>query len=210
MSWFHLCLHFVLFFFVCFVCFGFFYCFYRHFLSLPITFLIKFSRHNTTFTPPHQLLAQWILQLPQAEQGEQKTGGAASSQQFSDSGGRRRKRRRVKGYLFSLQCWKAPLRSQRSSPSCHRKRPLACILFGVFYQFELTVFVICDLRIQSKTGEVQNCHFIFTSSISLTECILWREGVFLSQISMDSFVGPSDAFAYTWKLPSGVSVCHNV
>lgn len=49
-----------------------------------------------------------------------------------------------------------------------------------FYQFELTVFVICELRIPSKTSEVQNCHFIFTSSVSLTEFILWREGAFLS------------------------------
>lgn len=54
--------------------------------------------------------------------------------------------RKEKGYLFSLQCCKALVRSQRNSPSCHRK-----YFLYIFYMFlfELTVHVCHRLSCES-------------------------------------------------------------
>lgn len=106
------------------------YCLCSQFLSLPITSLIKYSRHNTQLlthsptpspiTPTTTFCLRGFCSCHEPNEGSEKHAVQPALNSFQIAGGRRRKRRmRGKGDLFSLQCWKAPLRSQRSSPSCH-------------------------------------------------------------------------------------------
>lgn len=119
-------------------------CLCSQFLSLPITSLTKYSRHNTQLltppapspiTPTTTFCLRGFCSCHEPNEGSKKHAVQPALNSFQIAGGRGRKRRmRGKGYLFSLQCWKAPLRSQRSSPSCHWKGHLIyiCTFLGFF------------------------------------------------------------------------------